>query len=276
MSDLTEMANELRAFKKPNLLVTCGDSFSCGSGLAHADCFEKSYAGLMAEYKNVPQLVLGRAGCCNFTIWLQIKHATDRVTANHKPFILITMTNAARTVWFKPGQQKPMGTAPNIRHLNYKDYPPYDIHTPELWRRDVPVDTDHSMQSETLSNLDTFFDKDVKASWPQFENHEPNARLRILRDWVGDFFSFDIKNEYDLGILLMGHLLMKANNIPHLFMGHQPDFAKLVPEENYENIDWGWFSQRYPDPKGTGHCDYTGHQLVFEKLKEKVDAQWDL
>ena len=32
-----------------DLLVTCGDSFACGSGLEDEDCFEKSYAGLTAS-----------------------------------------------------------------------------------------------------------------------------------------------------------------------------------------------------------------------------------
>lgn len=258
-----------------NLIITCGDSFSNGSGLPDHDCFEKSFGGLTAEYKGVEQKVLGRSGCCNFTIWLQVKHAVERMTVgNYKPFVIISMTNAARTVWFKPGQDKPMGTEPTIEHLNYEDYPPYDRYTPAEFRRPIPVTTDNSMQSETLQNLDSFFDRDVKAHWAQFERHEPDARLRVLQNWVADFFSFDIKNEYDIGILTSAHLLMKTNNIPHVFMGHQPDFERLLPEVNYANVDWGYFSREYPDKRNTGHCDYEGHRQVFEIIKPKVDAQW--
>jgi hypothetical protein len=224
----------------------------------------------------VEQKVIGRSGCCNFTIWLQVKHAVERMTVgNYKPFVIISMTNAARTVWFKPGQDKPMGTEPTIEHLNYEDYPPYDRYTPAEFRRPIPVTTDNSMQSETLQNLDSFFDRDVKAHWAQFERHEPDARLRVLQNWVADFFSFDIKNEYDIGILTSAHLLMKTNNIPHIFMGHQPDFERLLPEVNYANVDWGYFSREYPDKRNTGHCDYEGHRQVFEIIKPKVDAQWD-
>ena len=32
-----------------DLLVTCGDSFACGSGLEDEDAFERSYAGLTAK-----------------------------------------------------------------------------------------------------------------------------------------------------------------------------------------------------------------------------------
>ena len=80
-----------------NKLVTCGDSFACGSGLDNVDAFEKSYAGLTAKEIGVEQKVLARPGCCNFIIWLQIKYAVHNI---NNPFVLITMTNAARTTWY--------------------------------------------------------------------------------------------------------------------------------------------------------------------------------
>ena len=255
-----------------DLLVTCGDSFACGSGLEDEDCFEKSYAGLTASKIGVPQKVLARPGCCNYIIWLQIKYAVENIAKTQKPFVLITMTNAARTTWFKPFNNKPEGTEPSIEYLNYQDYPPYDTHTRKTLRRPIPVQTDNTMQSETLTNLDTFLDTNQKASWPQFQ-HESNARIKILRDWVADFFNFDIKNEYDNGILTQGHLLLKKHNIPHLFMGWQPQFGDLLPEENYVANDWGFYSREYPDARETGHCDYTGHRLVHEAIWNKVEQQ---
>lgn len=255
---------------KVDLLVTCGDSFACGSGLPDADAFEKSYAGLTAKDIGVEQKVLARPGCCNYIIWLQMKWAVENLTKANKPFVLITMTNAARTAWYKPFQNKGPGVQPSIEHLNYEAYPPYDRHT--TTPRPIPVKTDNTLQSETLSNLDTFFDAKVKARWPQFQV-EPQARIKLLRDWVADFFNFEIKQEYDNAILLKGHLLLKKHNIPHLFMGWQPNFAELVSEKNYMAVDWGYWSQNYPDDRGTGHCDYQGHQYVYLEIIKKVKAQ---
>ena len=68
-------------------------------------------------------------------------------------------------------------------------------------------------------------------------------------------------------------LLLKKHNIPHLFMGWQPNFAELVSEKNYMAVDWGYWSQNYPDDKGTGHCDYQGHQYVYLEIIKKVKAQ---
>jgi hypothetical protein len=255
-----------------DLLVTCGDSFACGSGLPDEDAFEKSYAGLTAKDIGVEQKVLARPGCCNYIIFLQIKWAVENLTQANKPFVLITMTNAARTAWYKPFQNKRSGVPPSIEHLNYQDYPPYDTHTNRTMRRPIPVQTDNSLQSETLTNLDTFLDEGAVASWIQF-SHEPQARIKVLRDWVADFFNFEIKNDYDNGILAQGHLLLKKHNIPHLFMGWQPQFGDLLPEENYVAVDWGYWSQNYPDDRGTGHCDYRGHDLVYKEIIKKVKAQ---
>mgnify|MGYP001478373251 CR=1 FL=1 len=255
-----------------DILITCGDSFACGSGLDDTDAFERSYAGLTAKKLGIPQKVLARPGCCNFIIWLQIKYAVHNIAQNQNPFVLITMTNAARASWYKPGASKKAGIDPSIEFLNYIDYPPYDTHTRKQRRREIPVETDNSLQSETLQNLDSFFDSSIKATWPQME-HEPNARLKVLKDWVADFFNFEIKQEYDNAILLNAHCLLKQAGIPHVFMGWQPDLQSLLPEENYVGVDWGWWSQRYPDPQGTGHCDEQGHKHVFNQIKPTVEVQ---
>ena len=253
-----------------DLLVTCGDSFACGSGLEDEDAFERSYAGLTAKAIGVEQKVLARPGCCNFIIWLQIKYAVEKIAQTNNPFVLITMTNAARASWYKPLVEK---GEPSLEYLNYQDYPPYDTHTRKNLRRPIPVETDNTLQSETLQNLDTFFEQGRnRGTWFQF-HHEPEQRLRILRDWVAEFFDMQQKNQYDNGIMSMGHLLLKKNNIPHLFMGWQPEFENLLPEENYKAVDWGYWSKNYPDDKGTGHCDYTGHRLVHEEIIKKVKSQ---
>ena len=255
-----------------DILITCGDSFACGSGLDDTDAFERSYAGLTAKKLGIPQKVLARPGCCNFIIWLQIKYAVHNIAQNQNPFVLITMTNAARASWYKPGASKKAGIDPSIEFLNYIDYPPYDTHTRKQRRREIPVETDNSLQSETLQNLDTYFTEGSSAAWRQF-SPEPAPRLRILRDWVAEFFDMAQKQDYDNGILAQGHLLMKKHNIPHLFMGWQPQFGELLPEVNYQAVDWGYWSQNYPDTRGTGHCDYTGHRLVHQEIIKKVESQ---
>lgn len=247
-----------------NKLVTCGDSFACGSGLDNVDAFEKSYAGLTANEIGVEQKVLARPGCCNFIIWLQIKYAVHNI---NNPFVLITMTNAARTTWYKSGIDK---GEPKLEYLNYEDYPPYDKR--HKFSRPIPIDTDNTLQSETLQNLDTFFTEGAGAMWKQFD-HEPTPRLRILKDWVAEFFDMQQKNQYDNSLMTMAHLLMNKNKIPHLFLGWQPELGDLLPDVNYQAIDWGHYSKQYPDSKGTGHCDYTGHRLVYEEIINKVKAQ---
>lgn len=256
-----------------DFIATCGDSFACGSGLQDFESFEKSFGGLAAEYLGVEQRVIARSGCCNFSIWLQVKHVVNEWALGKTPFVIVSITNAARTVWFKPGKEPPAGTQPTIKHLNYEDYAPYHDHTPKHFRRPIPVETNNIMQSETLHNLDSFSDQKVKATWVQFDRHEPNARIELLRKWVADFFNFEIKQEYDNGILLQAHMLLKKNNIPHVFMGWQPDLQNLMDEVNYVPVDWGHWSKYHPDPKGTGHCDKVGHAEVFKLIKPSIEAQ---
>lgn len=255
-----------------DFVATCGDSFACGSGLLDSECFEKSFGGLAANHLGVEQRVIARSGCCNFTIWLQIKHVVNEWAQGKKPVVIISATNAARTIWYKPGME-PAGGPPSITHLNYENYAPYHEHTAEHFRRPIPVDTDNIMQSETLSNIDVFLGSAAGAKWHQFDNIEPTSRLKVLRNWVADFFNFDIKQEYDNGVLLQGHLLLKKHNIPHVFMAWQPDLENLLPEHNYAAIDWGHWSRTYPDSRGTGHCDVRGHEEVFKIIQPKIDAQ---
>ena len=56
-------------------------------------------------------------------------------------------------------------------------------------------------------------------------------------------------------------------------MGWQPELGDLLPDVNYQAIDWGHYSKNYPDNNGTGHCDYTGHELVYKEIIQKVKAQ---
>ena len=257
---------------KIDFVATCGDSFACGSGMAEEHCFEKSFGGLAADWLNVPQRVIARPGCCNYTIWLQVKHVVKEWKQNGNPFVVISMTNSARTTWYKPFADPNAGSEPSITRLNYEDYPPYDKYTPDEYRRPIPVTTDNSMQSETLQNLDSFFDASVKASWPQMQ-HEPDVRLKVLRNWVADFFNFEIKQEYDNAIILNAHCLLKQAGIPHVFMGWQPDLQSLLPKENYVGIDWGHWTQLYPDSMNTGHCDERGHREVFDRILPSIKEQ---
>lgn len=256
-----------------DFIATCGDSFACGMGLQEFECFEKSFGGLAAEHLGVEQRVIARSGCCNYTIWLQVKHVVEEWAVGKNPFVILTMTNAARTSWYKQGKEPKIGTTPTIKHLNYEDYAPYHSHTREHFRRPIPVETNNIMQSETLHNLESFADQKVKANWWQFDRHEPDARIDLLRRWVADFFNFDIKNDYDNAIILKAHILLKKHNIPHVFMGWQPDLQNLMDDVNYVPVDWGYYSNRYPDSKGTGHCDRKGHQEVFELIKPSIEAQ---
>ena len=246
-----------------DLVVTCGDSFATGTGLEDNECFEKSFGGLVAEYLNVPHHVIARSGCCNYTIWLQVKHAVKQWATN-KPFVVISMTNCARTVWYKSGTIPPL--EPNIEHLNYQDYPPYTN------SRAVPVSTDSIMQSDTLSNLDTYLDGKVNGIWPQLDR-EPKARLKLLRNWVADFFDPGIKQDYDNGIMLQAHTLLKKHNIPHVFLGWQPELENLMSDLNYVATDWGYWSRIHPDKYGTGHCNEQGHIEVFKLIKPNLDMQ---
>lgn len=257
-----------------DFVATCGDSFACGMGLEEYENFEKSFGGLAAEHIGVEQRVMARSGCCNFTIWLQVKHVVNEwVVSGQKPFVILTMTNAARTSWFKPGKEPPMGTQPTIKHLNYEDYAPYHDRTNIKVRRSIPVETNNIMQSETLQNLDSYLNPHVKSTWWQFDRHEPDARIKLLRDWVADFFNFDIKNEYDNAIILQAHTLLKKHNVPHVIMGWQPDLQNLMDDVHYVPVDWGHWTNTFPDSKGTGHCDKRGHEQVFELIKPSIEAQ---
>ena len=68
-------------------------------------------------------------------------------------------------------------------------------------------------------------------------------------------------------------MLLKKHNIPICLWVGKSQFGDLLHEENYVANDWGYWSRDYPDARGTGHCDYTGHRLVHKAIWNKVEQQ---
>jgi hypothetical protein len=256
-----------------NNISVCGDSFATGVGLPEETCFEDFFGGLVAKEFGLPLNVYARSGCCNFTIYLQIK----KIIENYKnygnlPLVLISITYHER--YLLPIGDDIIDSDLDLSYVDYHNYPPYsDGSRP---KRDMSFESKTpKLFSQTLTNINLFLEE--KPSGAHFSSFQilPKRKLELVRDYSFEVGDEKIKKEYDNAILTKGHLLLKNMNIPHIFMVNSMDSYSHLPQENVCHIDWGQKCLNYPDRFGSGHCDERGHIEVFESLKNKCKTLID-
>lgn len=244
-----------------NCIATCGDSFGTGSGLDVDVCFEKSFAGVTAEHFNLPQLVYARGGCCNFTIFLQVKKVLSQIEQdrNFKPIVVITTTNHERMII--PIDDGLKYVIPDISQVDYKSYMPYD---PKAGNRPVPFESGPTrLLTQTITNVDLLLKTRTGSMKMHFEDVEIE-KLETLGKYYSDIFDTAIKKEYDNAIIVYMHLLLKNMQIPHVILGYQ--LPSVIDQKNKLEIMWGHYSKLYPDKGGSGHCDEVGNKIVGDIL----------
>jgi hypothetical protein len=247
-----------------NCIATCGDSFGTGSGLPLDICFEKSFAGIVAEHFQLPQKVYARGGCCNFTIYLQVKKIIERTLKEQdfKPFVLITITHHERLII--PLDDGLKHTMPDLSQVDYRGFLPYDYRYGKRPLEFTP--TKIRLFTQTITNLELLL-KEKSGSISRFTDKE-SEKLDTLGEYYSNIFDTGIKKEYDDSLIVTMHSLLKFHSIDHVILTFQPPY--VIDKKNVLNFHWGEFTLKYPDEGRSGHCNEEGNRLAGMQVIEHI------
>ena len=253
-----------------NEIVVCGDSFGCGIGLPFKHCFEKSFGGLISQQYNVPHTVYARSGCCNYVIYLQVKKVIEDYKHKDKPVVLVTTTNHSRFVF--PSDHADSGyNNYSLEDVAYTLHEPYSGRE-HVYKRPLPFTpkSKPKLVSETVSNFVYYF----KGKAPNLEYLFSNVKekLSAIKSFYEELYDDSIKQDYDSGVILMMHMMLKEAGFPHVIMSPNPHQDRFIDKKNYLQNNWGTYSQKYPDVMGSGHCDEQGHIEVAEKIIKHIEG----
>jgi|APCry1669190327_1035288.scaffolds.fasta_scaffold05389_2 hypothetical protein len=257
-------------------LVICGDSFSIGIG-CH-DLNNEPYGSLLAKKLGMNLINLAKGSSTNLSISLQVKHAVDNIP--NIGLLIVANTCYHRTEWF-PENAKENSDVNNL-NVNYHQYPPYGEGTyPYIF--DHPMIDDPRYTGEILTEnwygiidyVENILDKNNNVNnstyFKKFKTERPE-KMRLLKDYYYEFFDSRIQRQYDMGVIVKSHALLKNRDINHFILTHDHEFPLYVPNENLVHVDWGELSLKYPDDLKTLHTSYLGQIEVYESIMKKLEG----
>jgi hypothetical protein len=245
-------------------IATCGDSFGCGAGLTDDSCYEKSFAGVVAEKFNLPQRVYARSGCCNFTIYLQVKKIIEQAShdKSYRPLVLITTTFHERLIF--PTDNGFKFKTPDLADVEYLSYVPYVDN-----KRPLEFKTNTSrLSSETVSNIQHYQTGNAPNLARLFANVN-KQKLNAIGQYYLYLFDTGIKKDYDEALFVTMHMMLESANLPHVIMACYPPL--VIPAKNAMHNDWGFYSKNYPDEQGSGHCNEVGNLKVGNEVISHIE-----
>jgi hypothetical protein len=254
-------------------LVICGDSFSIGIG-CH-DLKNEPYGSLLANELGFNLINLAKGSATNLSISLQVKYAVENI--KDIELLIIGNTCYHRTEWF-PETAKENNEISTL-NTNYHQYPPYGEGT-YLCIIEHPFKKDTRYIGEMLTEnwygiidyVDNFLNKGVGSAtyFSKFSKERPE-RMQLLKQYYYEFFDSRIQRQYDMGVIIKSHVLLKNNNINHLILTNDNEFEMYIPNTNLVNVDWGMLSHQYPDDLPSLHTSFEGHNKVYNKIKTKLN-----
>lgn len=247
-----------------NCIAVCGDSFATGAGLNPEIAFEKSFGGLVAEELDLPLKVYARSGCCNYTIYLQVKKILEQKKEEvHNPLVLITLTNHNRL--FMPiGHDFNHSEIPDLSMVDYRSYHPYSL------RYSNPLRPLHFRTnaarfcSETVSNIDLAVVGKMPGTY-EFMNLI-KEKTESVKSYIVDLYHSGAKEEQDAALAALMHLQLKKSHTPHIIMGQSRARFDFIDQRNFADNNWGELIQLYPDEYDSMHCNEEGHRVVKENI----------
>lgn len=249
---------------KPDCIAVCGDSFGTGAGLPPESCYEDMFGGIVSKYFDLPLKVYARPGCCNFSIFLQVKKIIDQKNLlQHEPFVIVTLTHHSRILF--PIDASKLDINLNLSNLDYLNYHPYSAISKPRRPLEFKIDDDPQLISETVSNIGLCLSG--RHGGPK--DHLTNIMDRkweALRLYFEELYDDGIKREYDDALILMMHNMLEEAKIPHILMGYGQYNHRFINPKNFLEIHWGSICMRHPDRQGSGHCDEAGHLIVANDL----------
>lgn len=244
-------------------VVSGGDSFPCGMGLG-PDRFEAAYPVRIANEFGAKLTSIARPGCCNFAISLMVKWMVDNY--DEDTFYVISTTNEDRLHWLRPGivyNDKHIVTA---EELNYEDYSKHLL-------TKLPFASNNTINSETCSNILLYAEDQV--SNPMRDTllgREPISRIKVLDTYIKLIHDSKVKRYEDVSLLSLQlrRLQEKTNNWVLL-----TPWAELENDfkDNTIETQFGTLSADYPDDRGSGHFNATGHRIVFNTFMKWYNAR---
>ena len=253
-------------------LVICGDSFSIGIG-CH-DLKNEPYGSLLAKELGLNLINLAKGSSTNLSISLQVKHAIDNI--KDIELLIIANTCYYRTEWFIETADE--HSELNNLNVNYHEYPPYGEGTyPHLLEH--PLKNDQRYKGELLTEnwygvidfVDNMIDKNYEDNpyYSKFKTETPE-KMKLLKQYYLEFFDDRIQRQYDMGVIIKSHVLLKNKNIKHFILTPDHEFNDYVPIDNLVAVDWNKLSLKYPDNLKSLHTSYEGHLEVYDKIKMKL------
>jgi len=257
-------------------LVICGDSFSIGIG-CH-DLHNEPYGSLLAKELGLNLINLAKGSSTNLSISLQVKHAVDNI--QDIGLLIVAPTCNHRIEWF-PEDAREDGNVDNL-NVNYHEYPPYGEGTYQHLL-EHPMKDDSRYRGEMLTEnwhgiidyVDNFLNKNIGGStyFKKFRKERPE-RMRLLKQYYLEFYDARIQQQFDMGVILKSHVLLKNKGINHLvFITDHLEYELYIPEEITVNVDWGKLTLEFPDDLPTLHTSWEGHKRVYETVLNKL-KQW--
>ena len=260
-------------------LVICGDSYGYGIGCTNLET--QPFGVLTAKHFGWDLIRLARGSASNYTIYLQGMYAADMKDPPH--LVVLNQTSYDRIEWFAEGTN-PIAdhTALNI---NYHQYPPHNNIQPHHDK-----EMDYYFQgnpeyfpvilSEQIGGISDCLD--TRTSIPNFTYYnrlkkESNEKLQLIVDYYVRVFDYNIKKNYDIGMLLQAYTYLKRKDINCIIMTRDVEaFSKFIDKKDIMHQDWWELSTRLPDTIGSRHTSEEGHKETADRLIQHIkDANLD-
>lgn len=253
-------------------IAICGDSFSAGIGVH--DLTNDPYGSLLGKELDATVFNLAKGSSSNFSIMLQVKH----ILANNSEidFVCVSATSYNRTEWM-PDTCTDLDTPLTNFDVNYHQYPPFGKDS-YVYQGTSPMtkhpEYDGKMITEHYGALFDYLDNHLGKSHNYYSRltKERVEKLKLIRDYYLNVYDERIKAEYDRGLVLMAHTLLKKRGIKHVILSKDWNFDNLIDDENLVKVDWFELSTKYPDDVGTMHTSKEGHQVALQAVLDKIDA----
>lgn len=248
-------------------VAVCGDSFGVGSGLDPIHQYEKNFGGVISSRLGLPLKIYARSGCCNFTIFLQVKKIIEQHQAGQiSPLVIITLTNHSRLFF-------PMDSAAGDRSLDlsnviYMDYTPYAEYSNPKRPIEFKIKDTPNFTSETISNIGLCLSGSSLRNSNHFSKFT-DKKFEAIKMYFQELYEDSAKLEYDNALVLMMHSMLKERGIQHVILGYCNHQHRFIDKKNFVEVHWGEICMKYPDKHGSMHCDETGHMLVADMINDR-------
>lgn len=261
----------------PKRLIVCGDSFNIGIGCN--DLNTEPYSILLAQHYGIPVINLAKGSSTNLSIWLQVQHAVEKLSAGADDLVLVNETSSNRFNWFPESYNQ---NRPLTNHLvNYHQYPPYgaDSYHHRLPQHPMQSDPEYQgvMYTENIAGVIDYCDNFLARGYDQRGRYydrlttEPAQRLKLMMEFYASIYDENISQLQSQAFMMQCHLLLSRHNIRHLMMLPNPGAVhRMVPVENLFRLQWGEITLEYPDTIPSGHAHSGGHEYAAKIISEKL------